>query len=65
MITEKQRARIFAIANSRGWSIEQLKQLLWMRFKTEKTDGLTLPNYEWLCQMLERTKPKDYGIKEN
>jgi hypothetical protein len=56
--TEKQIKRLFAIAYNNGWSDFEIKQFLEQRYKIKSVNGLTIPNYEFMCTFVAQTKPE-------
>lgn len=52
-ITEKQRARLFAIAKANGYSKQEIKDLLMQMFNIDTTERLNWIDYGTLCKRIE------------
>jgi hypothetical protein len=53
-LSEKQRARMFAIAKASGWTTEAMKEFLRLQFGIESTKDLAAAKYDEACAYFER-----------
>lgn len=52
-ISEAQRKRLFAIAKTAGWEVEQLKEFLKDQYQIEHTTDIPWKRYEEICRAIE------------
>lgn len=53
-LSEKQLGRLFAIKHSAGWSNEEMKNFMKMRFQKQSTKELSWDEYSSLCKFMEQ-----------
>jgi len=56
-ISPAQRKRLFAIAKAHGWSTDQLKAHLLMKYSLRRTSDLRIARYDTVCKDLEGGPP--------
>lgn len=59
MPTEPQIARLYAIANSHGWTHEGVKRLLESNYKVKSSRELSRKQYDEVCEFLEKSTNAD------
>lgn len=59
MPSEAQIRRLYAIASSRGWSHDGVKELIEFNYKLKTTKDLTAEQYDEVCSFLEKAPAAD------
>lgn len=59
MPSEAQIRRLYAIANSKGWSHAGVKQMLEMNYRLKTSKDLTMQQYDEVCNFLEKSNAPD------